>query len=205
MKSHPEICARFEILSRYRKAWQDQLKCLTTLFETKRYAHIKVLGFKCKVSGVLDQNAFSDFLHERDFRIIHLIRENKLKFIVSVIRARYLRSEQGKSNLLDSEQDALGPITIPEPVFARAKKRLNVAMHLQEFVDSLQLPKLKISYEQLLNDEHEILNQVWQYLDVAPMKTTASPRKNTPDNIRKAVKNLDELLEHHPEMVQYVD
>lgn len=205
MKSHPEICARFEILSRFRDSWQDQLQCLTTLFETKRYAHIKVLGFKCKVSGVLDQAAFAEFLHERDFRIIHLVRENKLKFIVSVIRARYLRSEQGKSNLLDGDQDALGPITIPEPVFARAKKRLNVAIRLQQFVDSLELPTLKITYEQLFSDERHVLDQVWKFLEVAPAVTTASPRKNTPDDIRKAVKNLDELLEHHPEMVQFVD
>jgi len=205
MKSHPEICARFEILSRFPDSWQDQLRCLTTLFETKRYAHIKVLGFKCKVSRVADRDAFAEFLHERDFRIIHLVRENKLKFIVSVIRAKYLRSEQGRSNLLDNEQDAMGPITIPEPVFARAKKRLNVAMRLQQFVDSLELPKMKITYERLFSDERTVLGEVWDFLEVAPTETTASPRKNTPDDIRQAVKNLDELLEHHPEMVQFVD
>lgn len=205
MQSHPEICARFEILSRFPDSWEDQLHCLTTLFETKRYPHIKALGFKCKVSRVVDREAFATYLHERGFRIIHLVRENQLKFIVSVIRARYLRAEHGRSNLLESGQDATGPITIPEPVFARAKKRLVVAKRLQMFVDCLELPKLQLTYEQLFDNIHTSLNHVWNFLDVQPFDTIASPRKNTPDDIRKVVKNLDELLEHHPEMAQYLD
>ena len=205
MKSHPEICARFEILSRHPDSWESQLECMTTLFQTKRYPHIKALGFKCKLTGVLDQDAFGQFLRDWNFRIIHLVRENHLKFIVSVIRSRHLRSEQGRSNLLEKGQDPIGPITIPEPVFARAKKRLNVASRLQDFVEASGLSTLRIAYEDLISDESRVLAGVWEFLEVQPHETVSTPRKNTPDDIRKAVLNLDELIAHHPEMARFLD
>ncbi len=205
MQTHPEVVARYEILSRHNTSWPEQKACLDELFEQKRYPVVKAVGFKTKIHAIDDWDSFSEYLHRGKFRIIHQVRENKLKFIVSVVRAKMLRNAEGQSNLFHKDQQAVGPIEIPETLFARAKKRLNVARQLQEYIDTLQLPILKITYEALLHNEQSVLDQVWDFLDVSRKPTQGLTRKNTPDDVRRAVTNLDELLAHHPEMAQYVD
>lgn len=205
MQTHPEIVARYEILSRHNTTWQEQKACLDELFEQKRFPVIKAVGFKTKIHAIGDWARFFDYLHEKDFRIIHQIRENQLKFVVSVVRAKMLRNAEGQSNLFHQHQQPIGPIEIPEPLFARAKKRLNVAKQLQAFIDTLQLPKLKVVYESLLDDEQAALDQVWDFLEVSRAPTRGLTRKNTPDDIRQVVTNLDELIKHHPEMARFVD
>lgn len=205
MQSHPQILARLEMLRRHNATWMEQKACLEELFGPVRHRGIHAVGFKTKIHAVQDWEQFSQYLHQHSFRIIHQVRDNHLKFIVSVVRAKLLRNAQGKSNLMEPSQQPIGPIEIPEPLFARAKKRLNVARYLQEFVDSLELPLIRITYEQLLSDEQGALNRVWDFLGVEHHPTTGRTRKNTPDDLRQAVTNLDELLAHHPEMQQFVD
>lgn len=205
MISHPEVAARYEILSRFRDSWDDQVDCIEQLFNKKRFPVVNAVGFKCKLSQVLDRKAFKAYLHENEVRVIHQIRRNKLKYIVSVIRARMLRSEQGRSNVLDKEQKPIGPIEIPVSVFTRATRRLNVVGRLDRFVERLELPKITTAYEDLLANEDRELKRIWDFLDVSNRPTEGATRKNTPDNIRQAVINIDEILEQHPEMLQFVD
>lgn len=205
MISHPQIVARYEILGVCRDSWEAQLDCLNELFDKKRFPVIQAVGFKSKLSQILDRKAFRSYIIERNFKVVHQIRTNHLKYIVSVIRARTLRSEQGTSNVLDPAQNPMGAIEIPEPIFARAKKRLNVVGRLDRFVERLELPKLTIVYEDMLKDEKREFKRLWDFLGVDHVPTEGITRKNTPDDIRKAVTNLDEILEHHPEMQKFVD
>jgi hypothetical protein len=203
--SHPEIVARYEILGNVRKTWEDQLACLDQLYNKKRFPVIKAVGFKSKLSQIVDRKAFRDYIIERDFRVIHQVRTNHLKYIVSVIRARMLRSKHGVSNLLESDQKPIGAVEIPEPIFARAKKRLNVVGRLDRFVERLPLKKLTLIYEDMLDNEAQELQKAWQFLGVSNTPTEGLTSKNTPDDIRQVVTNLDELIDKHPEMAQFVD
>ena len=205
MQAHPNIVSRFEILGRRATSWERQFRILKELFETKRDPQIQAIGFKTKIHAVLNLEVFSNYISEHQFRIIHLIRRNKLKFIVSVVRAKMLRRTEGVSNVFARNQEPIGPVEIPVDKFTRATKRLNVANRLQQYVDTLDLPKLKIAYEDLLNNEQATLNGVWDFLDVQRVSTQGVTRKNTPDDVREAVTNLDELLERHPEFIEFVD
>ncbi len=205
MQSHPQVVARYEILGRKNIDWQQQLECLDDLFRQKRAPVINAVGFKTKMHAVHNLPAFTDYLHEHGFRIIHQVRSNDLKLIISVVRAKILRNNQGTSNLFEPNQKPVGPMEIPEPLFARAKKRLNVSRSLQEYIDTLNLPKLVVRYEELLENEQRVLNQVWDFLEVGRVSTRGQTRKNTPEDIRQAVTNLDEILAHHPEMIPFVD
>lgn len=205
MNSHPQIVARYEILVKCPDSWEAQLDCLNELFDKKRFPLIRAVGFKSKLNQILDRKAFQSYIIERNFKVIHQIRTNHLKHIVSVIRARTLRSEQGTSNLLDPAHTPMGPTEIPEPIFACEKKRLDIADQLDRFVESLELPKLTIVYEDMLKDEKREFKRLWDFLGVDHVPTEGLTRKNTPDDIRKAVTNLDEILEHHPEMQKFVD
>ena len=205
MQTHPQIISRYEILGRRSTDWERQYEMLKQLFESKRKHEVKAIGFKTKLHAVLDREVFTEYIHEHQIRIIHMIRRNKLKFIISVVRAKMLRSIEGVSNVLNQSQSPVGPMEIPVEKFTRATKRLNVEKYLQEYIDTLELPKLKIAYEDLLKEEQSTLNRVWDFLDVDHVSTEGVTRKNTPDDVREAVTNLDEILKRHPDYEQYVD
>ena len=148
---------------------------------------------------------FEKYLKENDFRVIHLTRKNQLKFIVSIVRAKQLRAETGTSNLIFQNQEAVGSTTISLVEFAKAKRRLRRRYRLTRIVDRMKLPSLEIAYEDLLNDEQATLKQLWDFLDVRNVATVGKTRKNTPQDLRQAVSNLDEIIDNHPEMARYVD
>ena len=205
MVSHPQVCARYEILSRHSDSWETQIECIRTLCEQKHFPVIRAVGFKAKLTKILDRQAFRRYLLANDFRVIHQIRRNRLKYIVSVIRANLLRSEHGRSNVVGDEKKKLGAIEIPVPIFTRALKRFHAVDRLKKFVDKLEVPKLTVAYEDLLQDERGTLQRVWDFIDVPPVETEGFTKKATPDNIREAVTNIDEIVKAHPDMAEFVD
>ena len=132
-------------------------------------------------------------------------RRNHLKLVVSVVRADLLRQQCGVSNLISKEFDELGPTIIPIDRFEKARKRIRRQLRLKRIVRRLKLPTLEITYEDLLNNEQGILNQVWDFLQVPRVHTKGRTRKNTPQDLRSAVLNLDEILDRYPEMTSFVD
>ena len=205
MASHPEIVAHYEILAAKEESWIHQQEFLDDLVETKRRPEISAVGFKTKLRNICDQTAFEAYLKQRQFRIIHLTRTNQLKFVVSIVRAKLLREQEGTSNLIHNRHQPLGPTAIPLADFAKAKTRLRRHNRIAQVIDRLQLPTLEFTYEDLVNDEQSALKRVWDFLDVRNIVTTGRTRKNTPHDIRKAVTNLDEIIDHYPEMARFVD
>jgi len=205
MASHPQIVANYEILSQYQESWEQQEEFLEDMIGTKRRPRIQAIGFKTKVSSVLAPFKFEKFLKENEFRIIHLTRKNQLKFIVSIVRAKQLRERTGTSNLIFQSQEAVGATTIPLVEFAQAKRRLRRRSRLTRIIDRMKLPTIEIAYEDLLTDEQAILKRLWGFLDVRNVATVGKTRKNTPQDLRQAVTNLDEIIDQHPEMARYVD
>lgn len=205
MASHPQIVANYEILSQYQESWQQQEEFLNDMIGTKRRPRIHAIGFKTKITSVMAPFKFEEYLKENDFRVIHLTRKNQLKFIVSIVRAKQLRAQTGTSNLIFQNQEAVGSTTISLVEFAKAKRRLRRRYRLTRIVDRMKLPSLEIAYEDLLNDEQATLKQLWDFLDVRNVATVGKTRKNTPQDLRQAVSNLDEIIDNHPEMARYVD
>jgi len=205
LSNHPNIVANYEILSQYQESWEQQEEFLRTMVQTRRDPKIVAIGLKSKVRDILNWDEFEKLIKSYQFRIIYLSRRNQLKLVVSVVRADLLRQQCGVSNLISQEYDDLGPTIIPLDRFEKARKRIRRQLRLQRMVQRLQLPTLEISYEELLVNERGVLNQVWDFLDVPRVLTTGRTRKNTPHDLRSAVLNLEEILEHYPEMKSFVD
>ena len=203
--NHPNIVANYEILSQYQESWEQQLGFLNELVFTRRSQQVTAIGFKTKVKDVHDLDAFLSYLQTHEFRIIHLTRTNQLKFVVSIVRANMLRQRTGTSNLIFHDQHPLGPTAIPVADFAKARKRLRRQMRLERIVKRLQLPTLKMVYEDLLENEQAELNRAFEFLGVRPASTSGKTLKNTPQDIRSAVTNLDEIIDHFPDMAPFVD
>ncbi|MEM9412493.1 MAG: hypothetical protein AAGA30_15370 [Planctomycetota bacterium] len=205
MANHPEIVANYEILSQHQESWAEQEQFLQEMIGTPRRRSIQAIGFKTKLRSVLDQEEFERHLVKNKYHIIHLTRSNPLKFVVSIVRAELLRQQNGSSNLIDSQHPELGPTVIPLADFAKAKTRLRRHHRLTQVIDRLNLPTMNFAYEDLLKNEQAALRKVWGFLGVRSIVTTGRTRKNTPGNLRNAVTNLDEIIDHHPEMARYVD
>ena len=205
MGNHPGIIANYEILSQYQQSWEQQKAFLDEMVVTKRNPRVVAIGLKTKVRDVLNWKQFSSYLQQHEFKVIHLTRTNQLKLVVSVVRAELLRQEYGASNLIRDQYNEIGPTTIPLERFERARKRIRRQRMLGRRVKQLQLPTLEITYEGLLGNERAVLNQVWDFLAVPKIQTTGRTRKNTPQDLRSAVLNLDEILQHYPEMASFVD
>ena len=205
MASHPQIVANYEILSQYQDSWSQQVEFLDELVHTKRRPRIHAIGFKTKITSVLAPFKFEKYLKDNDFKVIHLTRKNQLKFIVSIVRAKQLRARTGTSNLIFQNQEAVGSTTIPLIEFSKAKRRLRRRSRLARIIDRMKLPSLEMAYEELLNDEQATLKQLWDFLEVRNVATVGKTRKNTPQDLRQAVANLDEIIDHNPEMARFVD
>ena len=205
MTSHPEITANYEILSQYQESWEQQKEFLDEMIQSPRYPYIQAIGLKTKITHVLEPFKFEAYLKENQFRVIHLTRSNQLKFVVSIVRAKLLRQQSGTSNLIFADQKPVGPSIIPLKDFAEAKKRLRRRNRLTRIIDRMRLPTLEITYEDLIQKERPTLTKVWNFLEVRNIATTATTRKNTPEDVRSVVTNLDEILNHHPDMARFVD
>jgi LPS sulfotransferase NodH len=205
LANHPQVCANYEILSQYQESWEQQKEFLDSMILTKRFANIEAVGFKTKLSTILDLKEFKRYLKAHEFRVIHLTRRNELKFVVSVVRAKLLRAAVGTSNLIDNELPELGPTVIPIADFAKARIRMRRQDRLGQIVDQLKLPTLRIAYEDLVQDEQRELNRLWRFLDLRLVATVGKTRKNTPHDIRSSVINLEEIISNYPEMARFID
>jgi hypothetical protein len=73
------------------------------------------------------------------------------------------------------------------------REREDAERELNEFVSSLDLPTMRIYYEDLLVDRDEVLEEVFSFLEVPPHVVHTKTMKNTSDDLRDVVLNFDEL------------
>ena len=178
MSNHPDIYANYEVLWQFQDSWEQQKDYLDRMFKRGEEAGAKAIGFKSKLNLVYDLPVFESYLRRFQFRIINLTRTNHLKFVVSIVRAKMLRAQNGSSNLIDDQHQELGPTSIPLSDFAKAKTRLRRNNRISQLIDRVKLPSLEISYEDLLNDEAATLKTIWDFLGVRNIATTGITSKS---------------------------
>jgi hypothetical protein len=196
LNSHPKIHAFGETLVGHENVEQQMVKArerLTVDPDTKLHA----VGFKTKFSDLLNFEAFSMLLHELDCRVIYLRRRNWVKWAVSWQNAIRLNASLGKWNLKSQDKN-LGPIAIDPDLFHEWLENVPELLQVSdEMIGTMRLPVLRLHYEQLLVEPQETIDNVFSFLDVPPMKFHSELKKNTNDDLRKVIKNFDELRERY--------
>ena len=144
--------------------------------------------------GGLD--AFAAVLRETNARVIHMTRRNVVKLAVSRFNRRRLEETTGHANIRP-DQGRLGkfrvPTTFTETEIAQLELRLRA---VEEFNEQLGLASMEIVYEDLLVDPDAIASQVAAFLGVPHVPAPGYLQKNTPDDLRLALENYDEIAEH---------
>ncbi len=196
LSSHPQIEAiyeRFAVLKQKGAGAQEQLAWAREFFSPRLLNRVKALGFKTKLVDVLDLEGFAALLQEKQVRVIQMQRRNRVKAVISRINARRLFEQSGHWNLYQ-EADRLGAEAVDPQLFAQfLREREEADAELDAFAERLQLPKLKIVYEDLLVERDQTLEKVFKFLKIANYPVQARTMKNTSDDLREAILNFDEL------------
>lgn len=202
LNSHPDIEAiyeRFAVLQQKGASASEQISWAKEFFTPPIIGKAKARGFKTKLVDVLDLDGFSALLQQKQVRIIQMRRRNRIKAVISRINARRLYETTGNWNLYD-KKDRMPPMDIDLDIFNQyLKEREDADNELQEYVEKLQLPTMRIVYEDLLVVKEQTLEQVFAFLNIPNKPVQEKTIKHTSDDLRDVVLNFDQLR------AQYVD
>ena len=196
LTSHPDVQAvyeRFAVLKQKGEGAKEQLDWLRAYFTPPLISRKAALGFKTKLVDVIDLDGFTRVLREKGVSIIQMKRGNRVKAVVSRMNAARLHDKSGNWNLY-KEEDRLPPMQVDPQIFAQyLQEREEADQQLDQYVASLMLPTLCITYEELLTSRDDVLNRVFAFLKVRPMVLEGKTLKNTSDDLRDVVLNFDVL------------
>lgn len=173
---------------------EKQHAWLTAFYTEESHPGTKAIGFKTKLSDVLDKRYFMNFLREYNIRIILLTRRNTIKLVISEINAKRLFNQASTWNL-QSENDRLPSFTLDLDKFnEQLKWREEVEQWLVSYTTILNLPTMTLYYEDMLKDNQSFFAQLYDFLGVPFLDTVGKTLKNTPNDLREIITNYDDLL-----------
>jgi LPS sulfotransferase NodH len=215
LRSHPEICSHSEVFTpdritgitgTYCQKSREQAGFIERLSRERDRNPIKflykivldlqgkkVVGFKLKHDELVrpEYKVLRDeIVNDRDFRIIHLRRENLLR--------RYL--SQYIVNRVTGVTLAVRGQTIPklQPVTLDPRKCQKdfetVLAREKEFAELFaEHPGFSISYEEMIAPDSEKLQALLDFIGVPRRELTTTTQKLGNDDLRSAIINFDEL------------
>jgi LPS sulfotransferase NodH len=153
----------------------------------------RAVGFKTKVKDIYDHALMGRVLNELEVRAIVLERRNLVKQAVSRLNAARLHEARGHWNRR-AARSPLGPFAPDPEIFDLTLRRVAFAQEmLDAFVTYLGAPTLRLEYEDLVRDRTAWFASVCRFLGLPPAEPTSSLGKNTPDDLRAVLVNVDVL------------
>lgn len=196
LMEHPDIQAqyeRFAVLRQQGASGKEQLEWLESFLTPPLIGRKAALGFKTKLVDVLDRDSFTRLLLKKRCHIIQMRRRNMVKAVVSRINARRLYEASGHWNLY-KESDRMPPLEVDLEQFDQyLMERKQADQALDEYVASLDLPKIKIDYEDLLVSRDAVMRELFAFLKVRPQQLQGKTLKHTQDDLREVVLNFEAL------------
>jgi LPS sulfotransferase NodH len=210
LDSHPSVQCEIERLVGLRKSGAEaQLNWVRGFLTSNQNGNAAAVGFKTKLDDVLDPRGLAELLQALGARIILLSRRNVVKMIVSWFNSERLFE-------LTGEWNQYPPASVLQPFeidLEKLDRRLGLVLHgkarLEAYVHRLNLPLLRVCYEDLLIDRRRTVARVCEYLEVEPLPLEGRCVKATNDDLRKVVANYEALHRfydgtHYQRMVEEV-
>ena len=155
---------------------------------------VRALGFKAKLSDIVDTHAFRIFLRTKGFHVVVLTRADLVKQALSWIYAERLFERIGEWNLVHGDLQ-FEPIAVNCSDLVQRIRALERGRDaLFEFVASCELETTIVRYETLKDSPEAEAKRIAWALGVTPTKQLcATVRKHTPDELGDAVANPEEV------------
>lgn len=191
LNSHPNIEAKGELFrdlegSTCKEVWDD--------FYNNKPKIIEMAG--CKIFyyhpfHTKDKSVWEFILKDRDIKIIHLVRENKLRTYLSLEIANKTDSwsRKNKKNIsLNKKQVEIN--------FDEFLDRLNkIEQYEKEARSKFKNHSfLEISYEQLVNDKEDTMKRVFDLLDLEERELKSNYKKQNKEKVSDLILNYDEFI-----------
>lgn len=196
LQEHPDVetvFERFAVMKQKGQTAEEQLAWANDHWTPALVSKVGAIGFKTKLVDVLDLDGFTRLLREKNVKILYMYRRNRIKAVVSRINARRLHEATGNWNLYQ-ESDRQPPMTVDLAEFHQfVREREEADNALAAYVERLQLPQMRIQYEDLQADKDGMLKQIFAFLGVPDVAVQGKTKKHTSDDLREVVLNFDEL------------
>lgn len=195
LSSHPQVVCEPESL--VRKSREEQAQWVRALYQAPQPPTVTAVGFKTKLKDIVDPAEFRDLLEGFGVRVVHMVRRNRVKQAFSRINARRLFESRRMWNLKEG-QPPLPPTRVTLEQFQEAlDHHAEMDAQLRRFLEGLDRPCLELAYEELLEDREGTLARLCRFLQVPEAPMTSRLQKNTPDSLREAFLNYDEIKDHY--------
>ena len=189
LSRHPGVRIEGEIL--VRRSAAEQRKAFKRLLGDG--AQPGANGFKTKLKDVAEPEALRSFVQEHDVSVIHMRRGDLLRLALSRINARRLHDATGAWNVRAGMSPVdEGEVGVEELVESLSSCRRDV-LALEEYVRSLGVEPHVIEYADILVSPEAVLRTTQEFIGVPFRSLESSVFKNTSENLRRAVPNLDDL------------
>ncbi len=167
-----------------RKKMVDQY--LTRLFQVDE--GIKAAGFKLMYPQIF--NELEEWINLNEVHVIHLIRKNVLKIILSreTARIRKLTHTTTTENIVPVK------VRIKPARLVKTMGRIldEVEFHRKRFSKK---PRIEVAYEAFMTDKEAVTRRISEFLDVPYFDNMPMPplKKINPDSIRELMSNYEEV------------
>lgn len=194
LASHPQITALGEELrDREKDGATAQLDWSRKFLTPPLVGRHRSRGFNVKLVHLADRDAFAELLREKNCRILHMARRNRIKSVVSRMNGSRLFDKTGMWGLFD-KSNRPPALTVDLAQFDEyLRHRERVDRELEDYVGRLGLRTLNLYYEDMLRDEDGFLKKLYAFLDVDPHPVKGQTLKITSDDLRQAIVNFDEV------------
>jgi hypothetical protein len=167
------------------------------------------VGFKSKISDFKNMITAIDELEGADYRLIHLRRQNPLKAVLSWINGQRLAAKTQHWNARHPGE-IQGPISVDMGDFKEGLRRRQMVESLHRwFFDNYRRNKIAVYYEDMLSSQYAFLSKILSFLGSPSVQSAfvGCFLKNTPDSLRAAVLNYDDLVREFgkTEFARYLD
>jgi LPS sulfotransferase NodH len=194
LSSHPQALAHGEIFRRLAgRRYGDVLERAFGRYP----ARLKAVGFKLFYYHPLDEASpelWEELAADRELHVIHLVRRDLLKTLVS--RARAQATDEWKRTVREPratiEAAATAPMTIDEKWFEEQWRKTR---RWQEEARSRfpNHPFLEVTYEELVKELQPTFDGVTDFLGLARHRPTTSMAKQSSAPLEQSVSNLRTL------------
>ncbi len=186
---HPDVEMRGEILvgldaSRQRRA-------ISQVFGRVRAG--RVSGFKTKPKDVAEPEFLAEAIERYDAIVIRMRREDLLRLALSRINARRLHDAAGRWNAGDGVEPVPAVDLDPEVLREALLSTREEVDRVDALVGGLGRPAIDVAYHEILEAPAVVLDRIQSLLGVPNHPLESSVVKNTTEDLRKAIPNLDAL------------
>lgn len=190
LNSHPDIIAKGEL---FRRLEGQSCKKVWEIIYTKKPKHIKYVGFKIFYYHPLDsedREVWNYIKKDKSIKLIHLTRQNMLETVVSrqIADKTNVWTNKNKNNiqLVDKQVEINIDHCLNEFKLTQESENRTRNEFKRDFF-------LEITYEELVKDKQDKMNQVFNFLNLKEIEVNTSYKKQNKENIEDLVINYNDL------------